>query len=54
MEIRKVEPIYKSSFNLNKDREKQNEEKRRLLLLKKMMIKALEKGTKGRTIDIRI
>ncbi len=57
MNIRKIEPVMRTSFNMNKDREKQNEERRKALLLKKAIIeekkRQLEKLEKNR-IDIRI
>ncbi len=53
----KVQPVMRTSFNMNKDREKQNEERRKALLLKKAIIeekkRQLEKLEKNR-IDIRI
>ena len=55
MEIRKVEPVLKTSLDLKKDREKQNEEKRRALLEKKRLLEELEKlEGKGTRFDKRI
>ena len=55
MEIRKVEPVLKTSLDLKKDREKQNEEKRRALLEKKRLLEELKKlEGKGTRFDKRI
>ena len=43
MQIRKVEPVYHSSFNMNKEREKQNEQRRQALLLKKAVLEQMKK-----------
>lgn len=55
MEIRRVEPVYKSCFDLKKEKEKQNEEKRQLLLLKKKILEEKMKNEKvGTKFDKRI
>ena len=43
MEIRKVEPVLKTTLDLKKEREKQNEEKRRALLEKKRLLEEMKK-----------
>ncbi len=55
MNIRKIEPVYKTSFDMKKDRERQNEEKRQLLLQKKRLIEEARKlkGV-GTHIDLKI
>jgi len=55
MEIRKVEPVLKTTLDLKKDKEKQNEEKRRALLEKKRLLEEIKKlEGKGTKFDRRI
>ncbi len=55
MEIRKVEPVLKTTLDLKKDKEKQNEEKRRALLEKKRLLEEMKKlEGKGTKFDRRI
>ncbi len=55
MEIRKVEPVLKTTLDLKKDKEKQNEEKRRALLEKKRLLEEIKKlEGKGAKFDRRI
>ena len=55
MEIRKVEPVLKTTLDLKKDREKQNEEKRRALLEKKRLLEEIKRVEgKGTKFDKRI
>ena len=55
MEIRKVEPVLKTSLDLKKDREKQNEEKKKTLFEKKRLLEELKKlEGKGTRFDKRI
>ncbi len=43
MFIRKVEPVLSTSFHMNKEREKQNEEKKKMLLYKKYLLEEMKK-----------
>ena len=43
MQIRRVEPVFHTSFNMNKEREKQNEQRRQALLLKKAVLEEMKK-----------
>ena len=55
MEIRRVEPVLKTTVDLKKDREKQNEEKRQALLQKKKLLEEMKKMEgKGIKFDKRI
>ena len=55
MEIRRVEPVLKTTVDLKKDREKQNEEKRQALLQKKKLLEEMKKMEgKGTKFDKRI
>jgi len=55
MDIRRVEPVLKTTLDLKKDKEKQNEEKRQALLQKKKLLEEMKKiEGKGLHIDKRI
>lgn len=54
MEIRRVEPVYKSVLDLKKDKEKQNEEKRKALLFKKALLEEIKKCESNKGLDRRI